>query len=214
MKTTRELRERFAGLFAAWEADAARVREELLPAYSEYVREVSEADMAMSMEAAVFLLLFCRAEKPQRVADLGSGFSSYVLRLYRDEADEGVETFSADDHPGWLEKTREFLRSRGQDDSGVMHWDDFRTTVKEKQLGFDLIFHDLGDMATRRGAFDDVLKMTRKGLCIVDDMHKSRSGFFIDAAHQQARPVYTLRDYTLDQYGRWAALVDSKSSGR
>jgi hypothetical protein len=48
----------------------------------------------------------------KRLLDLGSGFSSYVLRAYAAGV-PGAVGWSVDDDPAWLEKTRAFLVSEG-----------------------------------------------------------------------------------------------------
>jgi hypothetical protein len=60
-----------------------RLREQIALKHAAYIREVSSPEMAMSLELAHFLLGWCLWKQPKHLLDLGSGFSSYVFRLYR-----------------------------------------------------------------------------------------------------------------------------------
>jgi hypothetical protein len=64
--------------------------------------------MSVSVELAVFLDVLCRLIEPDRILDLGSGFSSFVLRRHLASRDVGVHSviWSIDDSPEWLEQTR------------------------------------------------------------------------------------------------------------
>jgi len=57
-------------------------RSTLHPLYQEYVTTVSNRTMAVSFELAVFLTVLSTLSQPKRVADLGSGFISLVLRKF------------------------------------------------------------------------------------------------------------------------------------
>jgi hypothetical protein len=66
----------------------------------EYVTYVSRPDMAISRELAVFLYSLCESIRPQYILDMGSldmgsGFSSYVFRLYQANAREAVSVTSS-----------------------------------------------------------------------------------------------------------------------
>jgi len=48
-----------------------------------YIEHISSPEMAMSLELAYFIMNYCIEYKPKRLLDLGSGFSSFVFRLYQ-----------------------------------------------------------------------------------------------------------------------------------
>ena len=62
----------------------------LLPHHQRYVTTVSLPYQAVSLELAALLLSLCRSTRPAVIADLGSGFSSFVFRTYAAEAKGGV----------------------------------------------------------------------------------------------------------------------------
>lgn len=178
---------------------------ELRPAYDRYVAEVSEADMAASLETMGLVLALCRGLEPARVADLGSGFSSYVLRLWA--GDSGARVYSVDDNPAWLAKTRDFLAADGLEADRLMTWEAFQALPREEPAGLDLVFHDLGDMATRRAAFDWILAKAPGVPVLVDDVHKRKGEHFFQAARTAGRELLPLKDLTLDRFGRFSALL-------
>lgn len=71
-------------------------------AYGKYVGEFSTPEMAVSLETSQFLYVLAKAVKARRILDLGSGFSSYVLRLYSIDAGSDTVVYSVDDDKGWL----------------------------------------------------------------------------------------------------------------
>ena len=105
-----ELIARFGGVDAFAERQAAN-RVALGPAYIEYVFTVSAPEHAISLPLASFVLTVCEAVDPVSAADLGSGFSSFVLRRFASERPAGLRVVSVDDDPDWLAKTAAFLAS-------------------------------------------------------------------------------------------------------
>ena len=72
--------------------------------YKFYVSHVSIAGYAISLEASKAILDLMVKYKPETILDLGSGWSSYLLRL------KGAEVWSVDTDKQWLEKTKVFLK--------------------------------------------------------------------------------------------------------
>jgi predicted O-methyltransferase YrrM len=165
--------------------------------------------MAASLELSVLLTSLCRILHPWRVVDLGSGFSSYVLRLYAAQAKPSPEVWSVDDSAEWLNKTREYLSALGLSTANLGTWEDFAASG---QSGFDLILHDLGNMETRAGALPRVIELGRPGAMIVlDDVHKGTYRRAACAALRRRRlPCWSLRSFTLDRFGRYAWLTETR----
>ncbi len=177
-------------------------REKLRPVYEHYVRNVSSPDMAASLELATFLYGLCKANQYNRLLDLGSGFSSYVFRLYAKEA-SGVEVISVDDDPRWLEKTKGFLTSHNLDTKGMMTIGQF---VSLDQPGFDCILHDLNFVEERIKYVQQLLPMIRPGgVIVLDDVHKPEYMVgVLEILSRDRGKVYSLAPATLDRYGRYA----------
>jgi len=182
----------------------AQIADELRAGYETYVRDVSTADMAVSLETACLLRLLCEGLEPQRVLDLGSGFSSFTLRSYQ-PARGRPATCSVDDSPEWLQRTQDYLDEQGVPTNDLWTWRDFRAAG---HAPFDLVFYDLGRMNLRREALRQALSLGRGGVVLLDDMHK----------HEYAQEAYSvlaelgctwfnLRALTLDERGRFSVLV-------
>jgi predicted O-methyltransferase YrrM len=169
--------------------------------------------MAISFEASQFVFALAKIRKTTRVADLGSGFSSYILRQYASTAGENVVVYSVDDDLQWLQKTRDFLERMSVSSENVMSWEDF----KEQELDpFDLIFHDLGHTdGLRIESLPHIIGLLKpSGILILDDMHKGRGGLIggyrakaTDLVKQAGLSLFSARKFTLDKYGRFCEVA-------
>ena len=92
-------------------------------AYEEYGTSVSTKAAAAAFEVCTFLMVACETIKPKSVIDLGSGFSSYVLRKYRQKYLKSMEVYSVDTWEKWLNKSREFARKQSVNIGNYLTWD-------------------------------------------------------------------------------------------
>src|SRR5262249_34193548 len=92
-------------------------------AYTDFIQRISTPDMAISIRTGAFLRILCEQVQPASILDLGSGFSSFVLRSFA--ATCGATVWTVDDDPAWLERTRAFLTAGGLDDSNMWLWPSF-----------------------------------------------------------------------------------------
>jgi predicted O-methyltransferase YrrM len=180
-------------------------RRALEPYRREYVTTVSSDIMTVSLETAALLAVLCETRVPRRIVDLGSGFSSFVLRRYAATAERAPEVWSVDDSPQWLERTAEYLAAQGVARDRLSTWQAF----DEPPSSFDLVLHDLGRPALRMAALPAALALLRAGgVLVVDDLHKA-------AYRPYARHVVrgsglrclSARALTTDRFGRYAGLV-------
>jgi len=177
-------------------------QEELRPAYEYYIKNVSRADMAASLELAAAMLALCRLRRWQRVLDVGSGFSSYVFRRYARDT-PGVTVVSVDDDKEWLNRTSGFLEGQNVSTDNMFWLDDFLRTDHKP---FDCILHDQNFVEVRILRVPDVLsRLATDGLLIFDDVHKPdyRSNL-LDILRKQEGTTFSLKPVTLDGYGRYA----------
>jgi predicted O-methyltransferase YrrM len=201
-----ELRERIPDL-QEYEALATPARDALRALHATYITSVSNDIMAASLELSAFLQVFCQVGEPAKVADLGSGFSSFVLRRYAATAATPCEVHSVDDHGGWLDKTREYLTAQGVSADNVWLWSDFISTIERGS--FDMVLHDMGSMEFRASSLREVLTLTRKGGHVVlDDVHKPE---YRRHVHQLLETLgldfLSLKQITCDDKARYAYLV-------
>lgn len=183
-------------------------QEILRPYYEEYVSKVSKSDMAASLELAAFLFSVCKINKYNKLMDVGSGFSSFIFRLYAKQT-PGVRVYSIDDDAEWLEKTKRYLNEHSLNTDDMLTLDNF---MKLNEGGFDCILHDMNFVEVRIQYVDFVFKSAKKnGLIIMDDVHKMDYRF---ALLKKLKPLgascFTLRDMTKDNFGRFAYAVLKK----
>lgn len=181
---------------------------ELQEPYYDYCNRYSEKIQVISLEQASFLLNACRTIQPKRIADLGSGFSSYVVRKYLME-NKNCQVISVDDHEMWLSKTSVFLTERNMPVNNLVLASDFYSM--SEQGSFDLIFYDLGIMQVRKEYFQPTLALLSKSsgaMMLIDDVHKDdyRSVVY-NYLKSKGIEFLNLKKITLDEFGRYAYAV-------
>ncbi len=179
------------------------IRAELADPYIEYCETVSVPEHALSFETATFLLWLCRTRKPESVADYGSGWSSYVLRVYGQES--GATVTSVDTDPEWLERTRTFLDSHLMPTCGLWLWNDYTRT----DLTHDLILHDLDKGLMReRAMLTAVERCVEGGVVVFDDMHHDGHRMAaLQACERHNLVLSDVKDLTVDRLDRYAAVA-------
>ena len=125
--------------------------------------------MALSLETAALIWTLCSERLPGSIVDLGSGYSSFVVRNWVKASGHRPVVWSVDDDARWLQRSRQYCEERGVDASNFTTWDVFRHTP----LKFDLILYDLGRMPVRFENVGRALDLcSPSGIVVVDDMHK------------------------------------------
>ena len=147
-----------------------KLEEEFRKAYSDYNDSVSKLGMAFGKESCLYVLKFCLENKPLKVVDLGSGISSYVLRLYQYHSDDDVIVYSIDDHKGWLGRAKDFCSGYNLNTDNFLHGID---KIDDEKGDFDLVIHDYGSMGTRTNNIVNAFDLTKVGGTVIyDDCHK------------------------------------------
>jgi len=182
----------------------------LLEPYAEYVSTVSSPLWALSHLSAAFCHALCCRLAPARILDLGSGFSSYVLRSYARTADNPCIVHSVDDSQDWLDKTREFLRGKDLPLSDLFLWRDYKAMANNR---FDLIVHDLGGtLDVRVEVLSEALGYcVPSGMVVLDDLHKpDYEQLALRACNASGFRLVYMESETTDQFGRFAGLAMPK----
>jgi len=181
---------------------------QIRPYYERYVKNVSRADMAASLELATFMYTLCKVKRYTKLLDMGSGLSSFVFRLYAKET-PGVEVYSVDDDAAWLEKTKDYLKQHQLDSKNMFTLGQF-TALEES--GFDCILHDMNFVEVRINYVELVVNAAKKnGLIIMDDVHKPDYRYaLLKKLKSMSVDTFTLKPLTLDSYGRFAFAVLKK----
>ena len=190
------------------------IAQELRAVYVEYTKDVSYAGMPISFESACLLWSLCETMEPERILDMGSGFSSFVFRRYQVTANVKPEILSVDESAEWLDKTREFLRSHDLSDQELFTWDEFQ---KLDPPQFDLISHDLGFMSERPDILERLLTLRKNaGIIIVDDYQNPVYRAEVDRRLLRYDMVagFNVRWLTLDRFVRYSMLITQQSGNQ
>jgi predicted O-methyltransferase YrrM len=193
------------GFFENWAKDRESIQATFAEEYRKYTEQTSSPVAAVSLELAAFLYFVCVNTRPKVILDLGSGFSSYVLRRYQES--QATEVYSVDDDHLWLNRTKAFLQSHNLATSNLYLWGDLLRS--ELRFEADLILHDLGDSRTRVNAFHQLRRFAApRARIILDDVHKRniREAATSWIRDQNLRYV-NLASYTMDGYGRYQWFV-------
>lgn len=126
--------DRFAEKSAAWER--------IVFAYMQYYQEVSPQSINLQTANDVFHLL----DSVDSACDLGTGFSSVLLRTYSQHV-RNIPILSIDDNPDWLNRNMDFVKHVGLQNSSMVLLD--RIDIKHPPR-YDLVIHDLGNNAVKR----------------------------------------------------------------
>ena len=143
-------------------------------------------------------------QRRSRLIDLGSGFSSYVIRAWAQQ--HGAESWSVDTSVEWLERTREYLSGAGVSSEHLLLWDDF---LAHPPGDFDLLLHDLGGMGMRALTLPSVLSVVAPGgVVVLDDMHKDPyHPLVVQELDRRGWRLFNLSWRTTDTFGRYAAVT-------
>lgn len=177
------------------------------PFYKDYVTTTSSEIMAMSFELALFALALCELTKPNKILDLGSGFSSFCFRYWIKNYSPNSEVLSVDDAPEWLDKTREFLVRHNLQGDQLITWDEL--IGRENHKKFDLVFYDFGTFPVRKSSLNKVIDFaSRSSMLILDDMHSADYGLYVKKTLKERNlKSFSIRRYTNDKFTRYAYLA-------
>jgi predicted O-methyltransferase YrrM len=181
--------------------------------YRRYVGSVSPAHMTASWEVCLFLHRLVRLESLRRVSDIGSGFSSFILRSAVAGLSPPGFVHSVENDPEWKERTAQFLDSDASGRGALMGIERFLADPQAVDL--DLIFHDLGGLDKRVSLFPVVLSRLRPGgVLVADDVHKPQVRSGLLRALRPGDEVVDLFANTHDAFGRHSLAVRVRSSVR
>ena len=197
--------ERFPN-FAGYEETADKAMGIFRVFQQDYNERIGHPVHAGSAELVALLQVLVDRMEPTKVVDLGSGFSSFVLRTLARRNAQGMVVWSVDDSPEWKEKTRLYLEEMKCQTNNLHTWDEF---ISEGTNGFDIVLHDMGSMEFREETLRQALDLARPGgLVILDDVHKpAYRKFALGVLEEMGLEWFSLREWTRDDLTRYAWLV-------
>lgn len=180
----------------------------LEPFHREYNRDVSFGGAAASLELSALIYACCTVISAKRVLDLGSGFTSFVLRQYQARSGFSVETWSVDDSAEWLAATGRYLESKGLSQNNLLLWDEFAATF-DSIAPLDLVVLDVRPIKRRIEWLPRLLEgLDPRGILIADDMHKPHMRRpILESARKLGAPCIDCSTLTRDSYGRFSAVI-------
>lgn len=188
-----------------WKAPIKKGEDMILKNHmDDYLSQVDNESMVMSLETSHLLQELC-IENNGPVLDLGSGFSSFVCRLFSPKN----SVISVDTNYAYLMKTKAFCDKYDLDDRNFLLWE----TFLEKQYGgINLIFFDIGYSGNRSTFFRPIFRRYLKpGVKIlIDDIHKTtiKTNLQIVLNDFSYKKHEGIKEKTLDSYGRYSWLIE------
>lgn len=202
------IKKKYPELQNTYEAKKNDYKHKILPFYKHYVSDVSNEIMAISLELIVFCVVICDIIKPEKILDLGSGFSSFVFRYMPSILNQNYRpiVLSVDDSQEWLEKTRRFITSHSISCNNLITWEEL---IQQDSNLFDFILYDIGEFPFRMEILEQTLKFANaNGVMIIDDMHSAEFGHFVQKVLNRNKiSFFDLRYYTIDRLNRYSLLV-------
>jgi len=171
--------------------------------YNEYTSSISTKEMAASLELCLYVFNLCETRKYKNIIDCGSGITSFVLRYYQSLYDD-VIVHSTDDHPEWLQKSKDFVDSHGLNVDNFVYG---MENISGKE--FELVIHDYGRMPARSKTLEYVLTTLSKpgATVILDDCHKKPYYDVVKKTLSSKSLDFKKIEETQDIFGRFAVLV-------
>ena len=169
-------------------------------------RKGRRSQTAISLGAARALWRLLDGRAPGAVLELGSGFSSSVIRAWQ-RAHPGAVVYTTDSEWKWLGVTLYELELEELDTSHMLHHDVF-ARLPGTQERFDLIFFDLADTDTRAQWAPRVVEWLRPaGLLVLDDWHMPHYRARVLPLLQERGFTVTPLPETTDEFGRYLATA-------
>jgi predicted O-methyltransferase YrrM len=147
----------------------SQTRDLLRQSHTHYTNTISSSGMALSLETAALIWTLCDDRLPRTIVDLGSGYSSFIIRNWMKISGHQSIIWSVDDDVTWLQKSLQYCEKQNVDTSNFTTWDLFKPTL----LKFDMVIYDLGRMPVRFENVRSALDLCSPyGIVVIDDMHK------------------------------------------
>jgi hypothetical protein len=174
---------------------------ELSQAYQEYIAAGANPVYAIGLPIAAYLDNLIVELKPKRVLDIGSGFSSYVIRTHPE-----IDAYSVDEDEQWATFTRDFLRSQQLDAGHVFTSMEFHGLDAGK---FDLVLLDAGFEIRRLQLLRaSLIRVCDGGTLILDDGQWSQMWRACDVYSKIQQYAFSESRECIDEFGRFPLRIN------
>jgi hypothetical protein len=185
--------------------------------YADYIfnEKISDAGAAITWNTVLLLVeLLFNVPKGGLAVDLGSGFSSVVLRAWKKYIDEDLKVISVDTSERWLERTWDFLEAHELDVDDLIIWEE----ATPRHVSFppegrypDLVIFDIDYTRNRSPYTKEILKglTSESTVLVVDDMHKAAFRENVVAVLRRDLKSFDIKhwDDIKDDAGRYPSVV-------
>lgn len=169
-------------------------------AYAEYGK-LEGGEISFELSWYIVQLLKDLPENSTLV-DLGSGWSSFLLRKFHPTA----KVWSVDTDEGWMKKSIDFCVKQG------VHNDGFVMLSKAKKLivpgNAEFVLHDMGNRGVRQQELEWAVRLAKPGgIVLVDDMHKDDLRENVNQGLKKLGLSAVPVDIAKDHIGRYAYQI-------
>jgi predicted O-methyltransferase YrrM len=177
----------------------------LRPSHTLYVTTVTTPDIAISLEMSSFVWTLCEMYSPRVMVDLGSGYSSFMLRMWAGLQEQRSLVVSIDDNEEWLKKSIKFCEDHHKNTDGFLMHSDTRVDLLK---GIDFVLHRFGNLNTRKATLKYALSLlNHDGLILLDDIHKYHYADYVTKLLSSTELVHLdVERLTRDSFGRYGVL--------
>jgi hypothetical protein len=178
--------------------------------FKEYITVVSKGSMAASWEFVSLLVRLLSTGAFGSVVDIGSGFTSYTTRYWRQHANASLKVASVDDSSAWLEKTRAYLIHKGLPGDQLFLEQNYIENGSRPRA--DLLIYDYSLFDQRTLFLPQIEHFISPGSIILFDDYQLRP----DTARyhsaldkwvfEHSLQLVDLKPQTLDKHGRYAVM--------
>ncbi|OPZ79974.1 MAG: hypothetical protein BWY79_00093 [Actinobacteria bacterium ADurb.Bin444] len=174
--------------------------------HGQYVTNVSLPQYAVGWEVVESIWRELERVRPATLCDCGSGFTSYLLRLWAKE--NGGQVTSLDTDPDWLAKSKAYAEEKGVGGGLWKLWDD-------RSGSFDFLFYDLGVISVReRMARASLDLVAPNGTWMGDDLHWAGYDHEMAVLAAQQGSKLVMEPESKDKFGRFAGTIDMPAEKR
>ena len=177
--------------------DLTTIKDEIENDYKFYCKNISKYGHPMSLESIYWIIDFLNKNKFNKIADFGSGFSSYIIRKFCD-----CEIYSYDTDGQWLKKTVDYLNIKNLSTDNMILYE-----IGKVEKDFDFIIWDLGNKNFRRSEFLKNIENFENTICLIDDCHDNR--YITMCRNLRDKKGYQLEEIkeVKDEFGRYVSIV-------
>jgi len=160
---------------------------------------------SVSLQSGIYLFNKLEELKPKFILDMGSGFSTLVIRTWQQENFNSLDPlcYTTDLDPAWLPVTKAEVEELGLNADNFYLQSDFGK-LKDTEAKFDFMFVDLAGRKERMEKKDLIVSYLKpNGVMALDDWHRSNYRCVMGPYLESQGFTVIERWETLDRFSRF-----------